>query len=90
MSSQVFNNPPPHSLSKRRYLIALVAVVTAGAVLAGLYVAIQDPRPITMHMVEGSAPTAASSRPVTETDFLHTSARYSRQGGNRGHRELPA
>ena len=64
MSSQVFNNPPPHSLSKRRYLI--VAVVTAGAVLAGLYVAIQDPRPITMHMAEGSAPTAASSRPVTE------------------------
>ncbi|MCG7504212.1 cupin domain-containing protein [Mesorhizobium retamae] len=66
MSSQVFNNPPPHSLSKRRYLIALVAVVTAGAILAGLYVAIQDPQPTAMHMAEGSAPAAASSRPATE------------------------
>lgn len=66
MSSQVFNSPPPHSLSKRRYLIALVAVAAAGAVLAGLYVAIQNPRPIATHMAEGSAPAAASSRPVTE------------------------
>lgn len=66
MSSQVFNDQIPPRLSKWRSVIALAAVVTAGAIFAGLYIARVDPRPATMHMAEGSKPAAASGRPVTE------------------------